>query len=84
MSTKKKTARETLAALRDEGLHLVMLTGDNEGTARAIGAVLGPAFVIGTIGGDLTIDLGGTTLANIDHIDAGAGNDTVIGSAGAR
>ncbi len=30
-------ARETLAALHREGLHLVMLTGDNRGTARAIG-----------------------------------------------
>ena len=34
-------ARATLAALRDEGLHLVMLTGDNEGTARAIGRETG-------------------------------------------
>ena len=34
-------ARATLAALRDEGLHLVMLTGDNQGTARAIGRETG-------------------------------------------
>ena len=34
-------ARDTLAALRREGLHLVMLTGDNEGTARAIGRETG-------------------------------------------
>ncbi len=34
-------ARESLAALREEGMHLVMLTGDNEGTARAIGRETG-------------------------------------------
>ncbi len=34
-------ARDTLAELRREGLHLVMLTGDNEGTARAIGRETG-------------------------------------------
>ncbi len=34
-------AREALAALRQEGMHLVMLTGDNEGTARAIGRQTG-------------------------------------------
>ena len=34
-------ARETLDQLRREGLHLVMLTGDNAGTARAIGRETG-------------------------------------------
>jgi Cu+-exporting ATPase len=37
----KNTAAEALAALRDEGLHIVMLTGDAKATARAVGRALG-------------------------------------------
>jgi Cu+-exporting ATPase len=36
----KSDAIETLKALKGEGLRLVMLTGDNEATARAVAAVL--------------------------------------------
>ncbi len=38
-------ARRALDALRREGLHLVMLTGDNHGTARAIGRRTGVSDV---------------------------------------
>lgn len=37
----KPTTREALAALRAQGLHLVMLTGDNAATARAVAQELG-------------------------------------------
>jgi Cu+-exporting ATPase len=37
----KETTPEAVRALRDAGLHLVMLTGDNETTARAVAKVLG-------------------------------------------
>jgi Cu+-exporting ATPase len=37
----KSGAQETLAALRAEGLRIVMLTGDNEATARAVAGELG-------------------------------------------
>jgi Cu+-exporting ATPase len=37
----KPSAREALQALRDSGLRTVMLTGDNETTARAVAAQLG-------------------------------------------
>ena len=36
----KATTREALAALRDEGLRVVMLTGDHATTANAVGAAL--------------------------------------------
>ncbi|WP_435317872.1 heavy metal translocating P-type ATPase [Haloarchaeobius sp. TZWSO28] len=39
--TVREGARETVAALRDRGLSVVMLTGDNEGTARAVADQLG-------------------------------------------
>ncbi|MEZ5658564.1 MAG: heavy metal translocating P-type ATPase [Burkholderiaceae bacterium] len=41
----KPDAREALAALRADGLHLVMLTGDNPLTAQAIASELGIAEV---------------------------------------
>jgi Cu+-exporting ATPase len=37
----KNTTAEALAALRDEGLHIVMLTGDATATALAVGRTLG-------------------------------------------
>ena len=37
----KQTTPEALAALRDEGIHVVMLTGDNKTTAQAVAARLG-------------------------------------------
>jgi Cu+-exporting ATPase len=37
----KAGAKETLDALRDEGLRIVMLTGDSEATARAVARALG-------------------------------------------
>jgi P-type Cu+ transporter len=37
----KPSAKAALAALRAEGLHVVMLTGDNETTARAVASRLG-------------------------------------------
>ncbi len=37
----KSTTREALAALRKDGLRIVMMTGDNEATARAIATELG-------------------------------------------
>jgi len=41
----KQTTPEALAALRGEGLHVVMLTGDNRTTAEAVAARLGIAEV---------------------------------------
>jgi Cu+-exporting ATPase len=37
----KETAVEALAALRDQGLHIVMLTGDNRTTAEAVARKVG-------------------------------------------
>ena len=37
----KETAAEAIRALRDEGLEIVMLTGDNRRTAEAVGRALG-------------------------------------------
>jgi P-type Cu+ transporter len=37
----RKTTREALASLRDEGVRIVMLTGDNRATAEAVGRQLG-------------------------------------------
>lgn len=37
----KETAREAIAALHDEGLRLVMLTGDSQTTARSVASRLG-------------------------------------------
>lgn len=42
----KESASEAIAALREEGLHVVMLTGDSETTARAVAAKLGIGEVI--------------------------------------
>jgi Cu+-exporting ATPase len=39
--TVKANARDTIARLHAQGIRTVMLTGDNEGSARAIGALLG-------------------------------------------
>jgi len=44
--TVKATAHEAVAALRAEGIQVVMLTGDNERTAGAIGRQLGIDLVI--------------------------------------
>jgi Cu+-exporting ATPase len=41
----KATASASLAALRAEGIHLVMLTGDNRATAQAVAGKLGIAHV---------------------------------------
>ncbi len=37
----KDTAAETVKALKEMGLKVAMITGDNEGTARAMGTILG-------------------------------------------
>ncbi|MEP6511702.1 MAG: heavy metal translocating P-type ATPase [Dokdonella sp.] len=37
----KRNARETLQALHEEGLRIVMLTGDSEATAQAVAALVG-------------------------------------------
>ena len=42
----KPTSAEAVAALRAEGIRLVMLTGDNERTANAVAAKLGIAEVV--------------------------------------
>jgi Cu+-exporting ATPase len=42
----KETTAEALAALAGEGVRVVMLTGDNEGTARAVAGKLGLVDVI--------------------------------------
>ncbi len=42
----KESTPDALAALRDEGLHIVMLTGDAEATARAVAEELGIDEVI--------------------------------------
>jgi Cadherin domain/RTX calcium-binding nonapeptide repeat (4 copies) len=56
------------------------------GAANSIEAISGDAFTGVSIHGDAnanTLDFSGVTLTNIAQIDAGDGNDTVIGSAGA-
>ena len=45
----KKTTPKAIAALHDEGLRIVMLTGDNEVTARAVAADLGIDEVIAEV-----------------------------------
>jgi Cu+-exporting ATPase len=45
----KATAREAIAALRREGLRILMLTGDNRTTAEAVGASLGLDQVIADV-----------------------------------
>jgi P-type Cu+ transporter len=47
--TLKPEAKEALAALRNEGIEVVMLTGDNERTANAIGRTLGIDRVIAEV-----------------------------------
>jgi Cu+-exporting ATPase len=47
--TLKPEAKEAVAALRGEGIEVVMLTGDNERTAKAIGRELGIDRVIAEI-----------------------------------
>ncbi|NOZ87671.1 MAG: heavy metal translocating P-type ATPase [Deltaproteobacteria bacterium] len=42
----KETTPKALAALRDEGLKIVMLTGDSESTARAVAGQLGIGSVV--------------------------------------
>jgi Cu+-exporting ATPase len=42
----RATSAEAIAALRDEGVEVVMLTGDSETTARAVAAVLGIQTVV--------------------------------------
>ena len=42
----KESTPEAIAALHEEGFHVVMLTGDSETTARAVAAKLGIDEVI--------------------------------------
>jgi len=51
-----------------------------EDSVEAIDGGAGLNILAGT-GANDTLDLSATVLVNIDHIDAGAGNDTVIGTA---
>jgi Cu+-exporting ATPase len=45
----KATTPEAIAALRQAGIHVVMLTGDDAGTAKAVGAALGVDDVIADV-----------------------------------
>lgn len=45
----KESARETLKQLRDEGIHIVMLTGDNKTTANAVAKELGVDEVVAEV-----------------------------------
>ncbi len=47
--TLKPEAKETVAALKGEGIEVIMLTGDNERTANAIGRALGIERVIAEV-----------------------------------
>ncbi|MCK9994345.1 MAG: P-type Cu+ transporter, partial [Alphaproteobacteria bacterium] len=47
--TIKPEAKEAVAALRQEGIEVIMLTGDNERTARAIGRELGIERIIAEV-----------------------------------
>jgi len=47
--TIKPEAKQAVAALRDEGIEVIMLTGDNERTAQAIGRELGIDRVIAEV-----------------------------------
>ena len=49
----KPSAAAAIAALRDEGLRILMLTGDNETTARAVGRIVGiDEMVAGVLPGE--------------------------------
>jgi P-type Cu+ transporter len=45
----KESAKEALAALRDEGIRVVMLTGDSRTTAEAVGARLGISEIVAEV-----------------------------------
>ncbi len=45
----KRTTPEAIAALKDAGVRIIMLTGDHEATARAVGAELGVDEVIADV-----------------------------------
>jgi Cu+-exporting ATPase len=45
----KRTTPEALRALKDMGVRIIMLTGDNERTARAVGAALGVDDVVADV-----------------------------------
>ena len=47
--TIKEGSREAIASLRAKGLRVIMLTGDNEATARQIGAVVGVDEIIAEV-----------------------------------
>src|SRR5699024_6998953 len=47
--TIRKDAEKTVKSLRDKGLSVLMITGDNQQTARAIGAQLGIDQVIAQV-----------------------------------
>ena len=68
-----------LGGADDDTIRVHSFSGAN--TVEAIDGGAGTNVIAGTGYGD-TIDLSGTSLLNIDHIDTGAGNDAVTGSAG--
>ena len=53
----KGTTAEAVAALRDEGLRVVMVTGDHEVTARAVAASLGIADVVADVLPEQKVDV---------------------------
>jgi Cu+-exporting ATPase len=55
--TVKPTARETIDALRQEGLRLVMVTGDNATTARAVGRAVGIEEVVADVLPEQKVDV---------------------------
>ena len=65
-------ARDAVAALRAEGLHVAMLTGDRHGTARAVADAVG----IDDVAGEL---LPGDKLAQVERLERELGPVAMIG-----
>ena len=55
--TVKPTARETIDTLRQEGLRVVMVTGDNATTARAVGRAVGIEEVVADVLPEQKVDV---------------------------
>jgi Cu+-exporting ATPase len=55
--TVKPNAREAIASLRQEGLRVVMVTGDNATTARAVGRAVGIEEIVADVLPDQKVDI---------------------------
>jgi Cu2+-exporting ATPase len=68
----RPSARDAVAALKEAGIDVVMLTGDNDATARRIGALLGVDSVIAEV-------LPGDKASKISELQAGGRKVAMVG-----